>query len=311
MIITAEHTIQDALHPDVVQKLLLEDFIDDMSDEELGAAPVEAERERPYDHELVWLLSFRWRRDAVLMQPHLKQLCRRVLSAIDHAPFIRDYAAVFRTIDPEKENVRKWPYESEYPHIQCPLDADDPGSILTPLIEYMEAKHFNYSVLCEIAVKCDFVTMTRNNAWLFMRMNQAIKNMNWKLCKQYCQGQVSQAFLLDKEVNNCDIADNKDNAQSVKLFQMICPDSDERYIREMLRGLQNAQEDFFHIPLDVLNGIKRLVKNYDAPCFAKTRVTVTVNDDDNAIYAICPEEHTVGILDIGFVTYCLWTWKRD
>lgn len=40
MIITAEHIIKDALSQDVLQKPLLEDFIDDLSDEEINSDTV-------------------------------------------------------------------------------------------------------------------------------------------------------------------------------------------------------------------------------------------------------------------------------
>ena len=40
MIITTNHIIQDALTQDVLQKLLLEDFIDDLSDEEISSDTV-------------------------------------------------------------------------------------------------------------------------------------------------------------------------------------------------------------------------------------------------------------------------------
>jgi hypothetical protein len=40
MIITTNHIIQDALSQDVSQKPLLEDFIDDLSDEEISSDTV-------------------------------------------------------------------------------------------------------------------------------------------------------------------------------------------------------------------------------------------------------------------------------
>ena len=40
MIITTDHIIKDALTQDVIQKQLLEDFIDDLSDEEISSDTV-------------------------------------------------------------------------------------------------------------------------------------------------------------------------------------------------------------------------------------------------------------------------------
>jgi hypothetical protein len=40
MLITTNHIIQDALTQDVLQKPLLEDFIDDLSDEEISSDSV-------------------------------------------------------------------------------------------------------------------------------------------------------------------------------------------------------------------------------------------------------------------------------
>ena len=40
MIITTDHNIKDALTQDVIQKPLLEDFIDDLSDEEISSDTV-------------------------------------------------------------------------------------------------------------------------------------------------------------------------------------------------------------------------------------------------------------------------------
>ena len=40
MIITTDHIIKDVLKPEMLQKQLLEDFIDDLSDEEISSDTV-------------------------------------------------------------------------------------------------------------------------------------------------------------------------------------------------------------------------------------------------------------------------------
>ena len=61
MLITTNHIIQDALTQDVLQKPLFEDFIDDLSDEEISSETVNVQH--TYEHEMIW--------HSVLVQMHL------------------------------------------------------------------------------------------------------------------------------------------------------------------------------------------------------------------------------------------------
>ena len=102
---------------------------------------------------MIWLLSFRTRSDASIMRPHLNKLCKMVLAVIDKAPFIKNYDARLRAINPEKEkSLDTWPYNAQFPRFESKLDAEDASAVLDPLITELQEKHSRYSCMCDISV---------------------------------------------------------------------------------------------------------------------------------------------------------------
>jgi hypothetical protein len=76
-----------------------------------------------------------------------------VLAVIDKAPFIKNYDARLRAINPEKENsLDTWPYNAQFPRFESKLDAEDTSAVLDPLITELQEKHSRYSCMCDISV---------------------------------------------------------------------------------------------------------------------------------------------------------------
>ena len=121
------------------KKLLLEDFIDDLSDEELGSETVSAERDKPYEHKLIWLVSFRSRSDAANSKEVIDRLCKTVLTVVDRASFITEFSGKLGIIDPQEEKLNVWPQVAKH-RIEKPLASSCPSSVLDTLISYMEEK---------------------------------------------------------------------------------------------------------------------------------------------------------------------------
>ena len=261
---------------------------------------------------MIWLLSFRTRSDASIMRPHLNKLCRMVLAVIDKAPFIKNYDARLRAINPEKEkSLDTWPYNAQFPRFESKLDAEDASAVLDPLITELQEKHSRYSCMCDISVQVDFNRMSRVNAWHCLLMINNVRNLIRRYCKQYCNNQMSLAFIFDNVINNSVITSEEDNAQSVKLYKAIYKDGDNAYVRDMLKNVQNAQNDLYHVPLDMINEIERLVNNFNINILSRLRVTIECNSDDKAIDMHCPENFEVSILDVQFLAWCLYKWKES
>ena len=168
-------------------KPLLEDFIDDLENDEVVNNDVRVD-DKTYSHELTFLVSFRRRVDAEAMCQKMRRMCNIIQSMIEHCSAIGDYDAVIRTIDPKQEKPKVWPENSKHPLVKS-IESIDADFYLRELIEAMKEKKLSGSIMFDINIRFDYVSSVLSNRCAFdlVKLISDIRSFLYKFCNGFSQ----------------------------------------------------------------------------------------------------------------------------
>jgi hypothetical protein len=157
----------------------------------------------------------------------------------------------------------------------------------------------------DITISCDFKkNISKSEALNALRMISGIHEMLRKQINALCGTYITMAFTIDDFTLYPNISNEKFNKHNIDLFNVIMGNKEEKpdntYIKNALSSFQNASNDLFNIPENILKFFKK-IDGFSLKYPAEMRLTIKADKENKIIEAFTPENLSVGQNKVSYI----------